>query len=229
MSPRPTLAPTAPTAPARRARTLAALLSAGLLAVTLAACGSGGHDMSTMPAAGSSAPAGDQPAGPPAQGPHNDADVAFATGMIPHHAQAVQMADMALQRSTTAEVKDLATAVKAAQGPEIAQLSGWLTGWGKPVPAVGGSMAMDHGAGDHGGMVGMMSDEDMKKLGAATGKEFDTMWLRMMIEHHEGAVTMAGTQLAQGGNPEAKKLAQTIADTQAKEIATMKGLLASSS
>ena len=181
--------------------------------------------MSTMPAASSSAPAGDQPAGPPAQGPHNDADVAFATGMIPHHAQAVQMADMAVQRSASGEVKDLAAAVKAAQGPEIAQLSGWLTGWGRPVPAVGGSMSMDHGAGGHGGMVGMMSAEEMKQLGAASGKDFDTMWLKMMIKHHEGAITMAQTQLAQGTNPAAKELAQTIATDQAKEIATMKGLL----
>jgi len=228
MSPRPTTL--APASMLRRRRTLAAVLSAGALAVTLTACGSGAHDMGTMPAASSSSSAaGDSPAGPPAQGPHNDADVAFATGMIPHHAQAVQMADMALQRSSSGEVKDLATAVKAAQGPEIAQLSGWLTGWGKPVPAVGAGMSMDHGAGGHGGMVGMMSDDEMKQLGAASGKAFDTMWLQMMIKHHEGAVTMANTQLAQGGNAEAKKLAQAIADSQAKEIATMRGLLASSS
>jgi uncharacterized protein (DUF305 family) len=170
--------------------------------------------------------AGAAPAGPPAAGPHNDADVAFATGMIPHHAQAIQMADLAASRAASAEVKKLAAEVKAAQGPEIAQLSGWLSGWGKPVPATGGSMAMDHGAGDHGGMVGMMSEQEMTALGAASGAAFDAMWLQMMIKHHEGAVTMARTQLTEGSNADAKKLAQAIVDSQSAEITTMKGLLA---
>jgi uncharacterized protein (DUF305 family) len=213
----------------QRRLTLTSALAAGALAVVLTGCGSGDHDMSTMPAGSATSPAagasGAKAAGPAAPGPRNDADIAFATGMIPHHAQAVQMADLALQRGVRREVKDLAAAVKAAQGPEITQLSGWLSGWGKPVPATDGSMSMDHGAGGHGGMVGMMSDDEMKQLAAATGASFDTLWLQMMIKHHEGAVTMAQTQLAEGENPAVKALAQTIASSQAQEIATMKTLL----
>ena len=204
-------------------------LAVGLLAGALALVGCGsGHDMSSMPGAGSSASssaASAAPAGPAAPGPHNDADIAFATGMIPHHAQAVQMADLAAERAVSAEVKELAAEVRSAQAPEIQQLSGWLTGWGAPVPVTSGSMAMDHGAGQHGGMVGMMSDEEMKQLAAASGASFDKLWLEMMIKHHEGAVTMAQTQLAEGTNPAAKALAQTIASSQAQEIATMKTLL----
>ncbi len=225
---------TAPAAvPARRSSRLlrpsAVAAAAGALAVVLTGCGSGDHDMGAMPAgspmSSSAGASGAGTAGPAAPGPRNDADIAFATGMIPHHAQAVQMADLALQRGVRREVKDLAAAVKAAQGPEITQLSGWLSGWGKPVPATDGSMSMDHGAGGHGGMVGMMSDDEMKQLAAATGASFDTLWLQMMIKHHEGAVTMAQTQLAEGENPAVKALAQTIASSQAKEIATMKTLL----
>jgi uncharacterized protein (DUF305 family) len=184
---------------------------------------------SMAPAASSVAAAAPSGAasGRSASGAHNDADVAFATGMIPHHAQAVQMAELALQRSASPEVKDLATKVKAAQEPEITQLAGWLTGWGKPVPATDGTMAMDHGSGGHGDMKGMMTEEQMAELAAAQGRDFDTRWLQMMIEHHEGAVSMAQEVQAGGSNPDARKLAQTIATTQAAEIATMKGLQAS--
>jgi uncharacterized protein (DUF305 family) len=67
-------------------------------------------------------------------GQFNDADIAFASQMIPHHQQAVQMADMAIRKATAPAVKQLATAIKAAQDPEIKLMSGWLTTWDKPVP-----------------------------------------------------------------------------------------------
>jgi uncharacterized protein (DUF305 family) len=70
-----------------------------------------------------------------------------------------------------------------------------------------------------------MSDDEMKQLGAASGPAFDKMWLEMMIKHHEGAVTMSQAQLTKGANPAAKELAQTIASSQTKEIATMRALL----
>jgi uncharacterized protein (DUF305 family) len=207
----------------RRTPRLGAALATGLLATALGltACG-GGHDGANHSAPVSSAAVA---AGPAAAGPHNDADVAFATGMIPHHAQAIEMADLAVQRSASAPVKDLAVKIKAAQAPEIAQLSGWLGGWGKPVPATGGSMAMDHGSGQHAGMVGMMSQAEMDALAKASGAAFDTLWLQMMIKHHEGAVTMAKTQLAGGENPATKELAQAIISSQSAEITTMKQLL----
>ncbi len=165
-------------------------------------------------------------AGKPASGPHSDADVAFATGMVPHHAQAVQMADMALGQATKPEIKTLATEIKASQNPEIQTMSGWLVGWGKPVPTPGGSDMSGMGGSTGEPMGGMMSPKDMSDLGKATGTAFDRMWLQMMTKHHRSAITMAQTELSQGQNPDAKKLAQTIIDGQTKEITQMTGILA---
>jgi uncharacterized protein (DUF305 family) len=87
---------------------------------------------------------------------------------------------------------------------------------------------MDHGSMPsmtHGSMPGMMPAQDMAKLNQAHGPEFDRMWLQMMIQHHQGAIDMSKTELAQGSNPDAKQLAQRIIGSQQKEIDTMKGLL----
>jgi len=153
-----------------------------------------------------------------ASGEFNDADVTFATQMIPHHQQAVQMADMAIRKASTPAVKELATAVKAAQDPEIKQMSGWLTGWGKPVPSP------DHGGHDM-SMPGMMTEDEMGALGNATGAMFDRMWIQMMIKHHQGAVTMAKTEQAAGKDTAAIALAKKIETDQNKEIAAMQRLL----
>ncbi len=161
---------------------------------------------------------------------HNAQDMSFAQEMIPHHQQAVEMSDMAVSQASSAKVKDLATRIKVAQGPEIEQMKGWLSSWGEPVAAKadGGGMAgMNHGGGskdDLAGM-GMMTDAQMKELGAARGAEFDRMFLTMMIGHHEGAVTMARTELDKGKHAPAKQLAQAIIDAQQKEISEMQGLL----
>ena len=94
--------------------------------------------------------------------------------MIPHYAQAVEMADMALTTATDPEIRTLATAIKGAQDPEIATMTGWLKDWNAPVPPTG--------AGHMTGMAitGMMSDAEMTDLGKATGKAFDKMWVSMM-------------------------------------------------
>ena len=156
-----------------------------------------------------------------AAGSFNDADVDFATKMIPHHQQAVQMADMATRKATTAEVKQLATAIKAAQDPEIKLLTGWLTSWGKPVPTPqhGGG----HGMG--GEMPGMMTEDEMADLGNATGSMFDRMWTQLMIKHHTGAVTMAKTEQQSGKDTAAVELAKKVETDQTKEIATMQRLM----
>jgi len=195
-------------------------------ALTLVACGgsgsdAGGHDTGTIQSSTTTS----APTGAPAAGARNDADVTFATNMIPHHAQAITMAEMALTHATNAEVKTLATAIKAAQDPEIQAMSGWLKGWGKPVPTTTAGPGMSGMGGMGGTMPGMMSDQEMTGLNKASGPAFETMWLEMMIRHHEGAVTMAKTELTSGGNAEAKKLAQAIIDGQTKEIAQMKTLL----
>lgn len=187
-------------------------------ALVLAGCSSSGGDS----AAGSTSSATASVTGTPASGPHNAADVSFATDMIPHHAQAVEMADMALKQASSTEVKTLATQIKSAQDPEIATMSGWLAGWGEDVPSSSMSMgSMDHSMGSG---TGMMSDADMTSLGAASGAAFDKMWVSMMIEHHTGALDMAKTELSDGQNPDAQKLAQSIVASQTAEIATMKQL-----
>ncbi|WP_448061801.1 DUF305 domain-containing protein [Cellulomonas hominis] len=149
----------------------------------------------------------------------NDADVTFATDMIPHHRQAVEMANLAPSRAQNQQVMDLAMQIQDAQDPEIQTMSGWLTAWGKPVPEDMSGMDMS------GSMPGMMSAEEMSELEGMSGAEFDEMFLEMMIKHHQGAIRMAETELADVENPDAIALAQQVKAAQTAEIATMKGLL----
>ena len=197
----------------------------------LSACGSSdttgepssGPDMTSMASSSAmTSPTTAAPAQTPegeAAGPHSRADIDFATAMILHHAQAIQMARTVLKRTGSPEIKALATQIEAAQSPEIATLTGWLTGWGAPVPdtAVHGGMEMD----------GMMSESDMKKLETTRQSKVDALFLTQMTEHHQGAIAMAEDELATGSNSQAKKLAQSIKKTQTAEVAEMKALLAS--
>ncbi len=153
---------------------------------------------------------------------HNDADATFVQQMVPHHSQAVTMAALASTRASTADVKALAKRIEAAQGPEIMKMQGWLKDWGKATEttAMGHSNMTGSGMGD-----GMMSDADMSKLMKASGADFDRMFLTMMTKHHQGAVAMAKTELAKGKDKDAKALAQSIQDSQTKEITEMHALL----
>ena len=155
----------------------------------------------------------------------NDADVSFATEMIPHHQQAVQMAEMAADNAGSPEVKQLADDIAAAQGPEIDTMTSWLDDWGQEAPAD----SMDHGDMGHsdgaGEMPGMMDAETMNMLEQATGDEFDQMFLTSMIEHHEGAIEMARTEQANGENPDALALAEQVETDQQAEIKKMQAML----
>jgi len=152
----------------------------------------------------------------------NDADVTFARGMIPHHRQAVEMSDMILAKNDVdPQVRALAETIKAAQQPEIATMTGWLTSWGAPVTSSSG----DHGGMHHGGGDGMLTPEEMQELAQANTAEAQRMFLESMIEHHQGAVAMAETEIAKGSNPDAIALAQRIVDEQQAEITVMKRLL----
>lgn len=156
---------------------------------------------------------------------HSEADVMFAQMMIPHHEQAIEMSDIILSKDDVpADVTSLAEEIKAAQGPEIAQLTDWLEQWGEPTQPEG--MDMDMG-GDHdmAQMEGMLSDEDVQQLSDAPGPEAAELFLNQMIAHHEGAVAMAEDQVENGTYPPAVDLAQTIIDTQQQEIDTMRQLL----
>lgn len=148
----------------------------------------------------------------------NEADVMFATMMLPHHEQAIEMSDIVLEKDDVdPEVADLAEQIKAAQGPEIQQLEGWLEEWGAD--------ADDMGSMDHGSMSGMMSEADLEELRSADGQEASRLFLEQMIEHHRGAVEMAETQVEDGRSPEAVDLARTIVETQNEEIEQMKSML----
>lgn len=203
------------------ARLLAGVAVAG---VVLTGCAAGADTSAGAPAPGGAASS-------TAQSAHNDADVAFAQGMIPHHRQAVAMAELVAGRSQNAQVIDLAARIGGGQQPEIDTMTGWLQEWGAEVPAEDGGMGgmgsmggMD-GGGDTGAMGGMMSPEQMQQLQGASGPEFDRMFLEMMTEHHNGAVAMAQTELQDGSDPDALALAQTIIDTQQAEIGEMESLL----
>jgi len=162
----------------------------------------------------------------PADAKFNATDVGFAQGMIPHHAQAIEMADLALTNTKNPDVLALANTIKAAQSPEIEKLSGWLGDWGQTVPSTA-SGSMDHDMTGMDGMMmdGMMSQADMDRLETSTGTEFDRLWLELMIQHHEGAVKMSKSEVAGGKNPDAVALAQAIISSQQAEITTMESLL----
>lgn len=194
------------------------VIVAPALALALAACG--GEDSTSKPE-GSAASASASTVTAQATS-HNQQDVMFAQGMIPHHQQAIDMAEIAATRATMPEVKQLASAIEAAQGPEIQQMTGWLKSWGATVPPT--DMGdMGHDMGDMGD--GMMSDADMAKLNKLSGKAFDKAFLTMMIEHHEGAIAMARTEQASGRFPEAKAMAGEIVTSQTAEITKMRELL----
>ncbi len=147
----------------------------------------------------------------------NAADVMFTQMMIPHHEQAVVMSDaMLAKQGIAAEVSTLATQIKTTQQPEIDQMRGWLKAWGAA------ERGDHHG---HAGMDGMLSDQELAALTSAQGKEAEKLFLSGMIQHHQGAITMAKEAQAQGSDPGVRKLADTIVTSQQAEIDQMKKLL----
>lgn len=150
--------------------------------------------------------------------PHNDADVSFASDMLLHHAQALEMVELTKGRDLDPEVQAIADAIRAAQTPEIKTFRTWLTAWGEQVP-VPGDHKMDMG------MSGMMSSDDMAALRNAPDSEFQTMWLKMMVKHHTGAVKMATLETEEGQYKPALALAETIIAFQTSEIKKMNDLL----
>ncbi|MDP4505417.1 DUF305 domain-containing protein [Nonomuraea turcica] len=199
-------------------RKLSFAAAAGALAL-LTACGSNGDSMAGHEGMSSSSAPAATPASSSPAAAFNDADVTFAQMMIPHHEQAVEMADLAATRASDPEIKELAVKIKAAQDPEIQTMKAWLTGWGKAAP----EGDMGHGMGHE--MPGVMSEEEMKKLEAAKGTEFDKLFAQQMIAHHNGAIEMARTEQTDGSNPEAKELAKTIETAQQAEVEDLQKIL----
>jgi uncharacterized protein (DUF305 family) len=120
--------------------------------------------------------------------------------MIPHHEQAIEMAELASSRASNADVKALAAQIQAAQQPEINEMRGWLTSRGVP------TMPNDMG---HNMPGGMMSSDDMARLEGLLGAEFDREFLTSMTAHHQGAIDMAEAEQANGSYQPAKAMAPT--------------------
>ncbi|OBK64613.1 DUF305 domain-containing protein [Mycolicibacterium fortuitum] len=186
--------------------------------------GGSGHDMSAMsaspPLQATSSVSGTQAK------QHNDADVTFTQGMIPHHRQAIAMADMVLgKQAIYPRVISLAQAIKTAQGPEIDQMQGWLNGWGMPAsPAETGMPSMpghDMGAAGE----GMMTEQDLAALRDAQGVDASKLFLTQMVEHHNGAIAMAQNEIDGGQFTQAVTLARSIIDTQRAEVRTMQEIV----
>ena len=209
-------------------KTLTISAAAIAAAIALAGCSAGsdtGSSATSMPGmnhGGSTMPSTSAPAtsAAAASTDFNDADTMFAQMMIPHHAQAVAMSEIMLKKEgIPAAVTDLATKIKAAQGPEIEKMTGWLESWGQPTE-MPTDMPSAHS------MEGMMGEDDMAKLETAQGTEAAKLFLTQMIAHHEGAVMMAKTETTDGKNADAVQLSKDIVSSQEAEIQEMKDLLA---
>jgi uncharacterized protein (DUF305 family) len=147
----------------------------------------------------------------------NAADEMFVTMMIPHHEQAIEMADLMLAKNDVdPQVVDLAQRIKDAQRPEIDTMLGWLDDWGIDYDDSMGGM-------DYGG--GMMSAGDMAALESADGPQASRLFLEQMIVHHEGAIDMAQSAATSGQNPNVVALAEQVIEDQTAEIAIMRELL----
>lgn len=210
-----------------RTKRITATLAGLVLTATLAACA----DQSTTPPAATTSStsstsatateSASASASTDVAADHNDQDTTFAQMMIIHHEGAIEMSQLAVEQAETPEVVALAERIAEAQGPEIDEMTAWLSAWGEDVSPD------DHGGMDMGGMDmnGMSQEEIMTQLDALSGAEFDQAFLEAMIAHHEGAIGMSEQQLADGQNPDAVALAEKIIDDQQAEITEMQEIL----
>lgn len=157
--------------------------------------------------------------------PHTDDDIAFARDMLQHHAQALVMTALVDERTDTRDVQLLAKRMRDGQEGEIDQLEQWLISQGETV----NDLTQAHGGhSDPASMPGMLTAQELERLEAARGEEFDRLFLELMTRHHEGALVMVSELYASGGGqePEIGQIAQHIDSDQRVEIARMAGMLA---
>jgi uncharacterized protein (DUF305 family) len=163
---------------------------------------------------------------------HTEADVAFVQGMIPHHVQALRMTRLVPDRTSREDVPLFAERIDLSQEDEIDAMRRWLEARDEEVPDLGASHDMDDMAGMEGMdgelMPGMLTEEELLELEAATGEEFDRLFLEAMIRHHLGAMAMVEELYASDGgqDPELSRLADHIYSDQAIEISRAEGMLA---
>ncbi|NKI44269.1 DUF305 domain-containing protein [Streptomyces physcomitrii] len=145
----------------------------------------------------------------------NSADFRYAQMMITHHAQALEMTRLAPKQAGQAKVRRLAARISAAQGPEIEAMEGWLTRHGGP---------REDAHAHHHDMPGMASEAQLKKLRAAEGEKFDALFLKLMITHHGGALTMATEVQSEGNNIQIEEMATDVVAQQTSEINRMRDM-----
>jgi len=138
--------------------------------------------------------------------------------MIAAHTQSIAMVDLALKRTSNAQVKALAPEMKKAETPELARMKGWFTSVGNTVPGTEEMPGMT-GMAPH--PVGVLSAKEMTGLAKATGSGFDQLWLKLMVKHHQGALAASRTEEAKGLSPDVKQLAAAIIGRETTEIAKM--------
>lgn len=143
----------------------------------------------------------------------NAADFVYARMMIEHHTQALEMTGLAPKQAASGQVKRLAARIAAAQGPEITTMKGWLTAHD------GAKRPTEH---RHEEMPGMATEAQLKQLRAARGKAFDALFLKLMITHHDGAISMATEVKAQGNNIQVEEMADDVIAQQTSEISRMR-------
>ncbi len=150
----------------------------------------------------------------------NAADLSYTRMMIEHHGQALEMTELVPERAASEQVKRLAERITAAQQPEIAAMEGWLKSNGEEKEGSSGGHGHQHET-----MPGMATEAQLKKLRAAKGTAFDELFLKLMITHHDGAITMATDVKAEGNNILIEEMADDVIATQTSEIGRMRQLL----
>jgi len=184
---------------------LLALLTPGLLA----AC-SGTADSDAVPLAVHTAPNGDR---------YNDADLEFLNDMTQHHAQAILMVAMTGTHPLSPAAQRVAEDIRSTNGPQVEEMVDWLQDWDEPVPET----SMDHAHGDdvadsYSSLPGMATDEELSALETLAGSELDRRWLTLMVNHHEGAITLTEAELDLGVYGPARELATVIQRTQRQQL-----------
>ncbi|AVH98718.1 DUF305 domain-containing protein [Streptomyces sp. WAC00288] len=145
----------------------------------------------------------------------NGADFRYVQMMIVHHRQALTMTELAPGRAESDGVRKVAERISAAQKPEIGAMEGWLKNNGGP---------RDQGGHAHHTMPGMATEAQLAELRKARGKAFDALFLKLMITHHQGAVTMAAELLGAGNNGLVEEMANDVIAQQTSEIGRMRSL-----
>lgn len=214
------------------ARPRATVLAAAVVAAVLVLGGCDGDGGDTKPAAGKDTGPGVVAPGRPGEPARtltaeeaakevsrdtaNSADFRYAQMMIEHHSQALVMTELAPDRASDTTVKNLAARISAGQKPEIGAMEGWLKKNG------GEDREQQH---EHAGMPGMATEAQLRELRAAKGKAFDTLFLKLMITHHQGAITMATEALSEGNDVIVEEMASDVVAQQTVEINRMRTLM----